>query len=124
MKVDTKVEVESPVEPEITEEKTRKIVRKYELVVVPELVGCTKTELVACQAAEAEMNATDRLVIDTADKRNALEEYVYETRSKLEMAWSDFADEAGREKFMNALTEMEGWLYTEEGTTIDEKRRI
>lgn len=67
------------------------------------------------QAAEAEMNATDRLVIDTADRRNALEEYVYETRSKLEMAWSEYADDVNREKFMSALTEMENWLYTEEG---------
>jgi heat shock protein 4 len=98
--------------------KTKKIVRKYELTVVSTFDGTSKEELVNAQAAEAEMNATDRLVIDTADKRNALEEYVYETRSKLEMAWSDFADDSSRTNFMAALTEMENWLYTEEGKSF------
>jgi heat shock protein 4 len=95
--------------------KTKKVLRKYDLQITAITSGVTPELLTSWQAAEGEMYAADRLVIDTAEKRNALEEYVYETRSKLEMAWSEFVDDENRTKILKSLNEMEEWLYTEEG---------
>ena len=94
--------------------KTKKVIKKHDLAVTSLLPGGANAELLAkWVAAEGDMHASDRLVIDTAERRNALEEYVYETRSKLEMAWSDFILDDDRTKFMKKLSETEDWLYGE-----------
>jgi heat shock protein 4 len=93
--------------------KTKKVIKKHDLDISVVTTGCNAELLSKWQAAEGEMQASDRLVIDTADRRNALEEYVYDVRSKLEMAWSEFILDADRTVFMNALNEMETWLYGE-----------
>ncbi|KAJ3087232.1 adenyl-nucleotide exchange factor sse1 [Quaeritorhiza haematococci] len=97
------------------EPKFKKVTRKHELVVVGSTTGASKELLQRFEALEGEMMASDRLVIDTAERRNALEEYVYDVRSKLEMAWSEFIAEDARIAFMKELSAMEDWLYTEEG---------
>jgi heat shock protein 4 len=62
-----------------------------------------------------EMESSDKLVVDTAEARNGLEEYVYETRSKLEMAWPEYFVDDVSVEFMKNLSSMEEWLYTDEG---------
>jgi len=42
---------------------------------------------------EIEMVMEDKLVADTEDRKNALEEYIYELRSKLDDVYSKFASE-------------------------------
>jgi heat shock protein 4 len=99
----------------VKEGKTKRVINRHDLVVVPNLSGASKDVMQTWLADEGAMYASDRLVIDTADKRNALEEYVYETRSKLEMAWTEFVIDSERVTFMKSLNEMEDWLYGEEG---------
>jgi heat shock protein 4 len=94
-------------------QKTKKVTRKHQLTVTATTAGASTTVLNAWLAAEGDMAANDRLVVDTAEKRNELEEYVYETRSKLSDQWSDFMVEAERETFVAKLNEMEDWLYGE-----------
>lgn len=65
--------------------KTKKVTRKYDLTITPNLRAPTSTQIQTFQQLELEMQASDRLVIDTAEKRNALEEYVYDVRGKLEV---------------------------------------
>jgi heat shock protein 4 len=93
--------------------KTKKVIKKHDLSIVTSVLGAPANVVASWMAAEGEMQATDRLVIDTADRRNALEEYVYDTRSKLDMAWSEFMPDAARAEFLQALNAMEEWLYGE-----------
>ncbi len=67
------------------------------------------------QQREAEMTASDKLVLDTEDRKNALEEYVYDVRDKLEGAWKKYVNPADAEALRAKASESEDWLYTEEG---------
>ena len=49
------------------------------------------------------------------DRKNALEEYVYDTRGKLDDRYAPFVQSAEKEKLLVALQEAEDWLYSEEG---------
>ncbi|KAI9203611.1 heat shock protein 70 family [Polychytrium aggregatum] len=91
--------------------KQKKVTRKHELLFASHHHGASKDLLAQWQALEGEMYASDRLVIDTADRKNAVEEYVYETRGKLDMAWSEFVSEDIRTSFVETLNETENWLY-------------
>ncbi|KAH6587448.1 hypothetical protein BASA50_011390 [Batrachochytrium salamandrivorans] len=93
--------------------KTKKMIKRHDLIIEPHTHSASRDQITKWIAAEGQMYASDRLVIDTADKRNALEEYVYEVRSKLEMAWSDFIVEDDRTAFMKQLNDTESWLYGE-----------
>ncbi|KAG2154424.1 heat shock protein 70 family [Suillus bovinus] len=64
---------------------------------------------------EAEMHAADKLVMDTEDRKNALEEYVYDMRAKLDERYSSFAQAAEKEKLNVMFQEAEDWLYSDEG---------
>jgi heat shock protein 4 len=115
MEMDEKSPDEEKVESAATEAsiKTKKVIKKHDLSIVTATLGAPADVITTWLAAEGEMQATDRLVIDTADRRNALEEYVYDTRSKLEMAWSEFMPDAARAEFLKELNAMEDWLYNE-----------
>ncbi|KAJ3258004.1 adenyl-nucleotide exchange factor sse1 [Boothiomyces macroporosus] len=93
--------------------KTKKIIKRYPLTIAASTHGASSELIDAWRSAEGEMAASDRLVVDTAEKRNALEEYVYETRSKLSDQWAEFALEADRESFTKILYDVEDWLYGE-----------
>ncbi|KAG1812242.1 heat shock protein 70 family [Suillus subaureus] len=64
---------------------------------------------------EAGMHAADKLVMDTEDRKNALEEYVYDMRAKLDERYSSFAQTAEKEKLNGMFQEAEDWLYSDEG---------
>ncbi|KAF9079615.1 adenyl-nucleotide exchange factor sse1, partial [Mortierella sp. AD031] len=53
------------------------------------------------------------LVVDTEMAKNALEEYIYDTRSKVDGVYKDFINPADKEKFVNDLNDAENWLYDE-----------
>lgn len=57
---------------------------------------------------EAEMDSQDKLVSDTAEKKNALESYIYEIRAKLDGVLAEFAsaDEKARLQDLLAKTEV------------------
>ncbi|KAI8848590.1 heat shock protein 70 family [Chytridium lagenaria] len=95
--------------------KLKRVTRKHDLQIVSHTSGASPELIKEWHALEAEMSSADRLVMDTAERRNALEEYVYYARNKLEMAWSDFIADADKEALMKELNDMEEWLYTEEG---------
>lgn len=61
------------------------------------------------------MIAEDRQEKERIDARNALEEYVYDLRSKLqeEDQLATFITEADKEALCRALDETENWLYEE-----------
>jgi heat shock protein 4 len=67
---------------------------------------------------EIEMVMEDKLVADTEDRKNALEEYIYELRGKLDDLYSEFASGDEKSRLRSILDDAENWLYEEgEDTT-------
>lgn len=60
---------------------------------------------------EIEMVMEDKLVADTEDRKNALEEYIYELRGKLDDVYSKFASEGEKSQLRSILDDAENWLY-------------
>nr|CAG8434416.1 9395_t:CDS:2 [Entrophospora candida] len=75
--------------------------------------GLDKSVIVQLKEYEGQMMATDKLVADTETQKNALEEYVYDMRSKVESIYSEFVNPSDKDKFIQSLNETENWLYDE-----------
>ncbi|EFP79754.1 adenyl-nucleotide exchange factor sse1 [Puccinia graminis f. sp. tritici] len=75
-------------------------------------------------AKEGDMHAGDKLVSETEDRKNALEEYVYDTREKLEGAYAPFVTAEVKEQLLNALQQAEDWLYSEEGEDASKSQYV
>jgi len=68
---------------------------------------------------ETAMQAEMKEIIETDEKRNDLEAYIFNMRDKIEAGkeYGDFISSPDREKFTSELTKSEDWLYdTYEGT--------
>lgn len=87
--------------------KVKKTVRKGDL----EITGGTSsldTEMKRIYSErENEMESQDKLVSDTAEKKNALESYIYEVRSKLENQFADLASEDEKTRLSDMLLKIE-----------------
>ncbi|XP_076375782.1 heat shock protein 70Cb isoform X2 [Megalopta genalis] len=77
--------------------------------------GLSQQDLDSAQDKECRMIAADRQEKERIDVRNALEEYVYDLRSKLseEDELATFVTEADKEALSRTLNETEDWLYEE-----------
>lgn len=95
--------------------KKKRVVKKKPVKFVVQTSSLDATALAAYKEQEAQMHASDKLVRDTADRKNALEEYVYDMRSKLDGKYASFVQAKEKDALMAALSEAEDWLYTEEG---------
>ncbi|KAL1305415.1 hypothetical protein AAFC00_002302 [Neodothiora populina] len=101
--------------------KTRKVkkqVRKGDLPLSSATASLEPS--VVSQYAEREnaMVMEDKLVADTEDKKNELEGYIYELRSKLDEQYAEFASDEEKSKIKEKLEASEDWLYDEgEDTT-------
>lgn len=51
------------------------------------------------------------------DRKNALEEYVYDVREKLDGQWNKYVNDSDKDTLRAKLSEAEDWLYTEEGSS-------
>lgn len=114
----TEEEVPNPDNAEETIKKTKKTIKKHDLPVVSFTASLDSNILGQLKESENEMYASDKLVLDTEHAKNALEEYVYDTRSKLSGAYADFIDIAIKDSYIQTLNDTENWLYEEgEDTT-------
>jgi len=95
--------------------KKKKVVKKTDVPFVWGSAALDKSIVETLREQEAEMHAGDKLVVDTEDRKNALEEYVYDTRGKLDDRYTAFVQPAEKDKLLVALQEAEDWLYSEEG---------
>ncbi|KAG0048404.1 adenyl-nucleotide exchange factor sse1, partial [Gryganskiella cystojenkinii] len=94
--------------------KVKKLVKKGDLAVVSATSSLDRSLLTELKEKEMEMIASDKLVVDTEMAKNALEEYIYDTRSKVDGgAYKDFTNPADKEKFVKDLNDAENWLYDE-----------
>lgn len=96
----------APAEPKKTVKVTKKEVPFT--AVVP---GLPHEVLAAAVALEKNLQAKDRAVEETNERKNALESYVYDMRNKLYDSYSEFITEESKAGFLKALDEIEEWLY-------------
>ncbi|KAG0000002.1 adenyl-nucleotide exchange factor sse1 [Modicella reniformis] len=93
--------------------KVKKLVKKNDLPVVSATSSLDQSILKEWREKELEMIASDKLVVDTEMAKNTLEEYIYDTRSKLNGVYQDYINPADKEKFIQDLNDAENWLYDE-----------
>ncbi|KAF9137834.1 adenyl-nucleotide exchange factor sse1 [Linnemannia schmuckeri] len=103
---------EAPAEAPLTR-KVKKLVKKGDLAVVSATSSLDRALVSELREKEMEMIASDKLVVDTEMAKNTLEEYIYDTRSKVDGAYKDFINPADKEKFVADLNNAENWLYEE-----------
>lgn len=96
-------------EPEFKE--VTKTVKKDALTIVAHTFTLSSEKLNQFIEKENEMFAQDKLVAETEDRKNALEEYIYTLRGKLEEEYSPFASDAEKKKLTGMLAKAEEWLY-------------
>ena len=90
--------------------KTRKIkkqVRKGDLPIVSGTASLDQSTKDAAAEKENAMFMEDKLVLDTEDKKNELESYIYELRGKIDDQYSEFANEEEKEKLKAKLESSE-----------------
>lgn len=103
-------------EPPKTEKKlVKKVQRKDELQVSAGLNTKDSSLIAEYKEKEGQLYSSDKLVIDTEDRKNALEEFIYDQRSKLDERLKPYTQESEKEKYLALLNEQEEWLYSDEG---------
>ncbi|KAG0304790.1 adenyl-nucleotide exchange factor sse1 [Dissophora globulifera] len=93
--------------------KTKKLVKKGDLPVVSATSSLDRSVVAELKEKENEMVASDKLVVDTEMAKNMLEEYIYDTRSKVDGIYKEFVIPGDKEKFVQDLNNAENWLYDE-----------
>ncbi|KAI5123083.1 hypothetical protein M0805_000517 [Coniferiporia weirii] len=95
--------------------KKKRVIRKRDLPFIAGTSSLDSTVVNTLKEAENQMHASDKLVMDTEDRKNALEEYIYDTRSKLDERYAAYVQPQEKEALLVALQSSEDWLYSEEG---------
>ncbi|KAF9427030.1 adenyl-nucleotide exchange factor sse1 [Entomortierella beljakovae] len=94
--------------------KVKKLVKKGDLTVVSATPSLDRSILNELKEKEMEMISSDKLVVDTETAKNSLEEYIYDTRSKVSSGvYKDYIDPKDKDKFIQDLNDAENWLYDE-----------
>ncbi|KDQ55641.1 hypothetical protein JAAARDRAFT_158973 [Jaapia argillacea MUCL 33604] len=95
--------------------KKKRVVKKKDVSFVLQTTSLDSSVLEKYKEIEAQMHAADKLVMDTEDAKNALEEYVYDMRSKLDGRYAPYVQPAEKEALLAELSKSEDWLYSDEG---------
>eukprot|EP00793_Prasinoderma_coloniale_P006789 PRCOL_00001620-RA len=94
---------------------TKKRIKRTEVPVsTARVFGNAEATVAEWVAAEQRMKDQDTLMEETAERKNALEEYVYSMRTALGGGkYSEYMEEAGKPDFLKKLDDLEDWLYDE-----------
>jgi heat shock protein 4 len=93
---------------------TRKKKKEIDLPITPRVPGATKTELDRLIEQELDMISQDKKEKERSDAKNAVEEYVYDMRGKIDGGeYEKYSDEKTRQKLLHDLQATEDWLYDE-----------
>lgn len=95
--------------------KPRKLIKKTDLPIVVRYSSLEPQVLEQLRESENSMHSADKLVADTEDRKNALEEYVYDMRGKLDERLAPFVLPDEKSKILELAQQAEDWLYSEEG---------
>lgn len=125
------VEEEIPVEKKEGEEEpepqyriVKKNVKKADLKVIHGHLGLDDALKNDFLEKEGQLAASDKLVAETEERKNALEEYIYEIRGKLDEEYASFASDAEKEKLHTKLNAAEEWLFSDDGEDASKAKYI
>lgn len=102
-------EVNEDAEPEYKE--VKKLVKKNDLEISFVSANLPPKVIQSNIESENTMVMEDKLVADTEERKNALEEYIYELRGKLDDQYAKFASDEEKEKLTALMLKTEDWLY-------------
>ncbi|ANB13914.1 adenyl-nucleotide exchange factor SSE2 [Sugiyamaella lignohabitans] len=114
------VEEEIPFEGELKEgeeapEPQYKTVKKWfkkdDLTIVHTHTGLDDAAQAKLLEIESQLTSEDKLVADTEDRKNALEEYIYDIRGKIDDLYKDFASDDEKARLREKADAAEEWLY-------------
>lgn len=100
-------------EPKKEETPKKKKIRRIDLNFSSNTSTLIEKEINDLTEQEAQLSASDRLVFETAEKKNAVESYVYDMRNKLSESLVGYITDQDRDNFLNILQATEDWLYNE-----------
>jgi heat shock 70kDa protein 4 len=87
--------------------------RTTDLKIDAEEPGLSRDQIREALDLEASMAYEDRLIRETADKRNELESYIYSMRDRLDGNLNPFSASGERDQLKNLMNTAEDWLYNE-----------
>ena len=90
---------------------SKKKVKKTDVTVVSRVGGLPAKVVERFTNEEYDMALQDKVIEETKERKNAVEEYVYTMRSKISDQLSAYVDDATRESFGALLNATEDWLY-------------
>ncbi|GAB7357714.1 hypothetical protein MBLNU459_g0377t2 [Dothideomycetes sp. NU459] len=96
--------------------KTRKVkkqMRKGDLPVSSGTASLDEATLANFNEKEGSMIMEDKLVLDTEDKKNELESFIYELRNKIDEQYAPFSSDEEKSALKEKLEQSEDWLYDE-----------
>ena len=105
--MDTDEKANGTAEPKPKTRKIKKQVRKGELPLSSGTASMDQSSKDAAAEKESQMFMEDKLVADTEDKKNELESYIYELRSKIDEQYAEFASEEEKSKLKEKLEQSE-----------------
>ena len=106
------METDAKEEPKVEEKPAaKKKVKKTDVPVSSDVGGLPAKVLEQFTHEEYDMALQDKVIEETKERKNAVEEYVYSMRSKLSDQLSEYVDDSTRESFNAMLNATEDWLY-------------
>jgi heat shock protein 4 len=89
----------------------KKKLKKTDLVVDSEKFGLTNEDIKITLELEASMSFEDKLIVETSDRRNELESYIYAIRDKLDGSLSPYSKKDEKDRLQELMVQAEDWLY-------------
>ena len=89
----------------------KKKYKKVDLEVITSTFSLSREQIKSSIELEASIAHENKLIIETADKRNELESYIYGTRTKIDGALQKYATSAEKSQLHSLLNNAEDWLY-------------
>lgn len=107
-----------PEDYEPTYKTVKKLVKKDDLTIVAHDLSLPEAKLNEFLEKEGQLTASDELVFKIQNKRNEIEEYIYDFRGKLEEIYAPFVSEQEKEELSSLLLKAEDWLYDHEDASL------
>ena len=98
----------------LTAKKFKEVINSILLPVVVETRCMTQIQIDRAMEIEGKLLSQDHYQAEKANCKNALEEYVYEMRDRVDSHLSEFFQEAARNKFKTDLEKMDNWLVDDD----------
>eukprot|EP01041_Mallomonas_annulata_P007556 gene7556-15489_t len=100
--------------------------KKVDLQVEASSFGLSKLQIKHAVEQESLMQSEDDLIVETANKKNELESYIYSMRDKLEGTLKNYSTNSEKHQLQGLLTSAEDWLYNDgyDGTKLMYVRKL